>query len=118
MMDGDYLSEEEKIDDEGTKEGMDAEKAQMEMARMMAEVRDMALSNISMLATQAWHHLGLVPIPGTGEPVQDLEQAKMAINLFEANQNALSQYLDDNMNKELKRALMDLQMNYVNKSGE
>ena len=103
-------------EDEGMEEDKEAEKARMEMAKMMAGVRDMALSNISMLASQAWHHLGLVPIPGTGEPVQDLEQAKMAIDLFEANLNTLSPYLEEDINKELRRVLMDLQMNYVNKT--
>ena len=103
-------------EDEGLTEDEVAEKARMEMAKMMAGVRDMALSNISMLASQAWHHLGLVPIPGTGEPVQDLEQAKMAIDLFEANLNTLSPYLEEDINKELRRVLMDLQMNYVNKT--
>jgi len=109
------MTDEEKIDEEDTEGGMDAEKAQMEMARMMSGVKDMALSNISMLNTQAWHHLGLAPIPGTGDPVQDLEQAKMAIDMFEANLKVLEPYLEDDMNKQLKRALMDLQMNYVNK---
>lgn len=103
--------------DEESEEEFDEEEARNQMARMMASVEDMALSNLSMLATQAWHHLGLVPIPGSGEAKTDLEQAKLAIDLFDANLKVLSDGMDDEMRKDLKRTLADLQMNYVNKSG-
>jgi hypothetical protein len=90
--------------------------AQAEMAKMLTSVKDMALYNLSVVSSQAWHHLGLVPIPGTGEVKVDLEQAKLAIDLYEANLNIVSQFIDDDLSKQLKQALADMQLNYVNKS--
>ena len=103
-------------DDDVPENEIDREEIQREMAKMMANVKDMTLYNLSVLASQAWHHLGLVPIPGVGESELDLEQAKIAIDLFEANLNILSDYLDKDINKQLKQTLMDLQLNFVNKS--
>jgi hypothetical protein len=105
------LSEDEKPENE-----MDQEELQKEMAKMMANVKDMTLYNMSVLASQAWHHLGLVPIPGIGEAQLDLEQAKMAIDLFKSNLNVISEHIDKDVDKQLKQTLMDLQLNYVNKS--
>ncbi len=90
--------------------------AQEEMARMMSSVKDIALSNISLLTAQAWHHLGLAPMSGAAESVVDLQSAKMAIDLLEANIKTLEPSLEEDMVKDLKQALMNLQLNYVNKS--
>ncbi len=114
-------TEEEKensADDENTsKEGEEAlRNAQEEMARMMSSVKDIALSNISLLTAQAWHHLGLAPMSGAAESAVDLQSAKMAIDLLEANIKTLEPYLEEDMVKDLKQALMNLQLNYVNKS--
>lgn len=109
------MPDEERSEEDTEEEEISEEDARAQMAEMMAGVKEMALSNISMLATQAWHHLGLVPIPGINESKTDLEQAKMAIDLFEANLNVLSGEIDEEIRKELKKTLMDLQMNYVNK---
>jgi hypothetical protein len=46
----------------------------------------------------------------------DLVQAKLAIDLYEANLKVLEPHLEEQQGKELRRALMDLHMNYVNKS--
>jgi hypothetical protein len=105
------MSEEEVPENE-----IDQEEIQKEMAKMMANVKDMTVYNLSVLASQAWHHLGLIPLPGLGEPVLDLDQAKMAIDLFEANLKIVSEHIDKNIDKQLKQTLMDLQLNYVNKS--
>jgi hypothetical protein len=105
------MSEEEIPENE-----IDQEEIRSEMAKMMANVKDMTVYNLSVLASQAWHHLGLIPIPGIDEPVMDLDQAKMAIDLFEANLKIVSEHIDKNMDKQLKQTLMDLQLNYVNKS--
>jgi len=103
-------------EDEQTDETMDQDEVQKEMAKLLTNVKDMTLYNVSVLASQAWHHLGLVPIPGVEQQEMDLEQAKMAIDLLEANLNVISPYLDKEMVKQLKQTLMDLQLNYVNKS--
>jgi len=94
----------------------DARDAQKELARLLANVQDMTVYNLSVLASQAWHHLGLVPIPGVEEPKMDLEQAKLAIDLFDANLKVLSPVLENDVNRQLKQTLADLQLNYVNKS--
>ncbi|MFW3145541.1 MAG: DUF1844 domain-containing protein [Thermoplasmatota archaeon] len=105
-------------EENGSDGGMSNEEVQNEMARMLSSVKDMTLYNISILASQAWHHLGLVPMPGTEAGHKDLEQAKLAIDLFEANLRILSGHIEEKHEKELKRVLMDLHLNYVNKSKE
>ncbi len=97
-------------------ENMDQEEVRREMARLLTSVKDMTVYNLSVLASQAWHHLGLAPAPGTEKAEVDLEQAKMAIDLFEANLGIIGEKLDKDVLKELKRTLMDLQLNFVNKS--
>ncbi len=108
--------ENSKDDDETSQKGEEAlRNAQEEMARMMSSVKDIALSNISLLTAQAWHHLGLAPMSGAAESVVDLQSAKMAIDLLEANIKTLEPSLEEDMVKDLKQALMNLQLNYVNK---
>ena len=103
--------------DEGTDdiEGKEAEQ-QEALLKALSSVKDIATYNLSLYAGQAWHHLGLVPIHGGAVPQLDLDQAKLAIDLFEANLNVLSPHLDKGLGKDLRRTLMDLQMNYINKS--
>ena len=103
-------------DEEQNDNNMDQDEVQREMAKLLTNVKDMTLYNVSVLASQAWHHLGLVPIPGVEEHEMDLDQAKMAIDLLEANLNVLSPYLEKEIEKQLRQTLMDLQLNYVNKS--
>ncbi len=91
-------------------------RAQEEMARMMSSVKEVAISNISLLTAQAWHHLGLAPMSGAAEADVDLQSAKMAIDLLEANIRILEASLEEEMVKELKQTLMNLQLNYVNKT--
>jgi hypothetical protein len=105
--------EDENDDQEMTEE--DQQKAQEEMARLLTNVKDMALYNLSMIASQAWHHLGLVPVPGTEKAEIDLEQARMAIDLYEANLNVIGPSLEKDISKQFKQVLMDLQLNFVNK---
>lgn len=92
------------------------EQAQAEMARMLTSVKDMAIYNLSVLSSQAWHHLGLAPIPGVSDPEEDLEQAKLAIDLFDANLQVLKPHMEKDHAKSFDQVLMDLQLNYVNKS--
>jgi hypothetical protein len=105
--------EDENEDQEMTEE--EQREAQQEMAKLLTNVKDMALYNMSMIASQAWHHLGLVPVPGTEKAEVDLEQAKLAIDLYEANLEILGATLDKDARKQFKQVLMDLQLNFVNK---
>jgi hypothetical protein len=91
------------------------EKAQEEMAKLLTNVKDMAVYNLTMISSQAWHHLGLVPVPGTEKAEVDLEQAKMAIDLYEAILDVVAPSLEGEMRKQFKQVLMDLQLNFVNK---
>ncbi len=93
-----------------------ANDAQAEMIKMMSSVKEMAIYNLSMIASQAWHHLGLAPLPGANEVKIDLEQAKLAIDLFDANLKVLAPMLEEDMGKQFKQNLTDLQLNFVNKS--
>jgi hypothetical protein len=83
---------------------------------MLASVVDAALSNLSLLSTQAWHHMGLQPLPGLEGEAPDLDQARLAIDLYEAVLDRLEGRVEPDMMKELRRNLMTLQMNFVNKS--
>jgi Domain of unknown function (DUF1844) len=103
-------------DEDNSEKEMDQEEVQKEMAKMLTNVKDMTLYNLSVLASQAWHHLGLVPIPGVESSELDLEQAKMAIDLLEANLKVMSSHLEKDVDKQFKQVLMDLQLNFVNKS--
>ena len=103
----------EKVEDEASEEDMAA--AREEMQKMMTSVKDLALSNLYLLSSQAWHHLGLVPMGGMRDAVMDLESARLAIDLYDANLKALEGSLEEEQLKQLRRVLMDLQMNFVNK---
>ena len=105
-----------------TEERVDREEAlrnaQEEMAKMMSSVKDMSLSNISLLSAQAWHHLGLAPMSGAGEAKLDLHSAKLAIDLLDVNIKVIEPELDEAIVKEIRQNLANLQLNYVNKSKE
>lgn len=104
---------EDEEDREMTEE--EQERAQEEMAKLLTNVKDMAVYNLSMISSQAWHHLGLVPVPGTEKAEVDLDQAKLAIDLYEANLDVIGEVLDKEMAKQFKQILADLQLNFVNK---
>jgi hypothetical protein len=105
------MTDDEKENDPG--QDVDQQEA---LLKALSSVKDIATYNLSLYAGQAWHHLGLVPIHGGAVPQLDLDQAKLAIDLFEANLNVLAPHLDKGSGKDLRRTLMDLQMNYINKS--
>ncbi|MDG6225112.1 MAG: DUF1844 domain-containing protein [Candidatus Thermoplasmatota archaeon] len=106
------MTEDENIEDE------ELQDQRAEFARMLSSVVDASLSNLSLLSTQAWHHMGIKPLPGIDVSEMDLEQAKIAIDLYEANLNIVLGRLEADIGKELKRELMNLQMNFLNKSGK
>lgn len=105
------MTDEERPDDQ-----VSEEERQEALLKALSSVKDIATYNLSIFAGQAWHHLGLVPMHGVTVPQLDLEQAKLAIDLFEANLNILSTHMDKKLEKDLRRTLMDLQMNFINKS--
>lgn len=99
-------------------EEQELQEQRAEFARMLSSVVDASLSNLSLLSTQAWHHMGIKPLPGIEGSEMDLEQAKIAIDLYEANLNIIIGKMGPDIGKELKRELMNLQMNFLNKTGK
>ena len=104
------------MDEEGEDTAEGEAEARLAYSKMLSSVADAALSNLSLLSTQAWHHLGLQPLPGLEGSEMDLEQAKLAIDLFEAILERLEGQVEADLMKDLKRNLMTLQMNFVERS--
>jgi hypothetical protein len=94
----------------------DEKEARLAYSRMLASVKDAAVSNLSLLSTQAWHHMGLQPLPGLEGSEMDLEQAKLAIDMYSSLIGHLEGKIEPDVMKELRRNLMNLQMNFVNRS--
>ncbi|BDI32990.1 hypothetical protein CCAX7_50410 [Capsulimonas corticalis] len=71
----------------------------------------------SLLATEAWHKLGLIAHPQTGEAKADLPQAKVAIDvvadLVTHMEKAPETIFPPNGRRELRNLLNDLRLNYV-----
>ena len=71
----------------------------------------------TLFATEAWHKLGLVASPQTGEAVSDLPQAKVAIDvvadLVTHMEKAPETVLPPAGRRELRNLLNDLRLNYV-----
>ncbi|MEO7719252.1 MAG: DUF1844 domain-containing protein [Capsulimonas sp.] len=72
---------------------------------------------MSLLATEAWHKLGLIAHPQTGEAIADLPQAKVAIDvvadLVTHMEKAPETILPPNGRRELRNLVNDLRLNYV-----
>ena len=77
---------------------------------------------LSLLATEAWHNLGLLADPQTGEAVMDLVQAKVAIDavgdLAARLDAAPADAVPPTLRRDLKTLLNDLRLNYVSRQGD
>ena len=74
-------------------------------------------SMIGVLHSFAWQKMGFVASRATGETETDLPQAKVAIDTVQFMVSQLEPELTEGEVRELRRLVMDLQMNYVRKSG-
>ena len=77
---------------------------------------------LSLLATEAWHKLGLLADPNTGEAVADLTQAKVAIDavsdLAARLEAAPTEAVPEMLRRDLRTLLNDLRLNYVAQRGD
>ena len=66
-----------------------------------------------MMAEQAWVFMGLHLPPGHKEPMQDMAQAKLAIDTVIFIGDKIHPHLDEEGRNALRRLVSDLQLNYV-----
>jgi hypothetical protein len=74
---------------------------------------------IGLIASDAWQKLGLIADTGTGKVVKDLKQARFSIDCVAALVGVIDKSeaeLPADLQRDLKRALADLQLNYVEQS--
>ena len=77
---------------------------------------------ISLLATEAWHKLGLLADPKTGEAIADLAQAKAAVDaagdLAARLEAAPLEAVPEPLRRDLRTLINDLRLNYVSQRGD
>jgi hypothetical protein len=66
-----------------------------------------------LLAEQAWQFMGLHLPPGRKEPVVDMAQAKVAIDVVISIADKLHPHLDDESRRAIRGIISDLQINFV-----
>ena len=66
-----------------------------------------------LLAEQAWQFMGLHLPPGRKEPVTDMAQAKVAIDVVISIADKLHPHLDDESRRAIRGIISDLQINFV-----
>jgi hypothetical protein len=71
---------------------------------------------IQILDSVAWQKMGLIVNPMTQEIEKDLEQARAAIDSYEALLSQLGNKLDPEMKKTLSTRLADLKLNFATQS--
>ena len=70
---------------------------------------------LAMFSTQAMVALGMIPHPGTGKPMPNLDLAKHFIDLLGVVEEKTRGNLNDSEKSQLEQALHDLRMLYVQK---
>ena len=73
-------------------------------------------SMASMLEDQAWRHLGLRINPATREIEQDLQKAKIAIDVVAFIVGQVSPLVGDSQRRDLQNRVATLQVNFVQRS--
>jgi hypothetical protein len=68
------------------------------------------------LAAVAWQKLGLQPDPMLGKVEQNLEEAKLAIDLTSHLASFLQPRLDEEDKRQMHNLIRDLRINYVEKT--
>jgi hypothetical protein len=81
-------------------------------------MRDRLLMCIDILYQGAWIALGLVADPATHQIEQDLPRAKTAIDSVAFLAERVEPELEEEIQRELKRMVADLRMNYVQRAGK
>lgn len=71
---------------------------------------------VDQFASVAWQKMGLQPDPMTGKIHQDLEEARVAIDVAVGLAAFLKEKLDDDDQRRIDSLVRDLRMNFVNQS--
>lgn len=69
-----------------------------------------------LLAEQAWQLMGLRLPPGRKEPVVDMAQAKIAIDVVISIADRIQPHIDEEARRALRGIISDLQINFVQHS--
>ena len=89
------------------------EEARQESIEDPLTYRNIVMSFLQTLVTVVWVHLGLVPHPQTQLVMKKLEEARKAIDLFEAIYKAVENDIPDQVKPEIARLLEDMKANYI-----
>jgi hypothetical protein len=81
------------------------------------DVDTMLRSFMSLLSMHAWHWMGLIKNPATGQIDKDLAQAKIAIDTIAAMADQLNGRIPEAEQRELQSMLSDLRINFVQQRG-
>jgi hypothetical protein len=82
------------------------------------DVYTVIVAMVDQMSSIAWQKLGLHPDIMTGKLVQDLEQAKVAIDLTTHLATFIEPQLDDEDKRRMHGLIRDLRLNYVEKTKE
>ncbi len=77
------------------------------------KVRDRLLMCFDILYQGAWISLGMVADPSTGKVEQNLDEAKVAIDSAAFLVGKLEGLVDEPTQREIRRVVSDLQVNFV-----
>ncbi|HVL38022.1 MAG TPA: DUF1844 domain-containing protein [Fimbriimonadaceae bacterium] len=81
-------------------------------------VYDVIMLMVDQMAAIAWSKLGLQPDLGTGAIEQDLEEAKVAIDLVSHLASFIEPRLDEEDKRRIHTLVRDLRINYVQRTKE
>jgi len=81
------------------------------------DIQGLLVAFVATLRDFAWLKMGIVANPATGKTETDMPQAKTAIDTAQFMMGQLEGKLPDGDVRELRRIMMDLQMNYLRRSG-
>ena len=79
-------------------------------------VYDVVVAMVDQMAALAWQKLGLQPDMLTGQISQNLEEAKIAIDLTTHLSTFVEPRLDEDDKRELHNLIRNLRLNYVQKA--
>lgn len=80
------------------------------------DVYSVIMTMVDTMAAIAWSKLGLQPDLATGKIEQDMEQAKVAIDLTTHLASFIEPQLDEEDKRRIHGLVRDLRMNFVEKS--
>jgi hypothetical protein len=84
---------------------------------LLSDVYNVVRFSLSMFMQQAWVSLGLLAVPGTSETRQDLQQARIAIDVAGFLLSKLKEQASNEEMENLERELTNLRLNYARKAG-